>query len=212
VCGVSNRPGRIFDSTWMCRLISVDERSNRGLSRAESTPVLSPRSSELSREQAYVPAKQPQAQQDPWLPLADADSRWARHLGGSSSEGSQPARHLSCARPVLPPPHRLRRTGDFQQAVRRGRRVCSATMVVHAAGAPVPGPPRIGFVVGRPVGGAVVRNLVRRRLRELVRARLNRLPAGLLVVRATPRAASASYASLGADIDRCLERLESSQP
>ncbi len=71
----------------------------------------------------------------------------------------------------------------------------------------MPGPPRVGFVVSRGVGGAVVRNLVRRRLRELIRARLDRLPEGLLVVRATPQAAVASYAALGADIDRCLERL-----
>ena len=80
-------------------------------------------------------------------------------------------------------------------------------MVVHVAGTSVPGPPRVGFVVSRAVGGAVVRNLVRRRLRELVRSRLDRLPEGLLVVRATPQAAAASYASLDADIDRCLERL-----
>ncbi len=32
-----------------------------------------------------------------------------------------------------------------------------------------PGPPRVGFVVGRKVGGAVRRNRARRRLREALR-------------------------------------------
>lgn len=37
-------------------------------------------------------------------------------------------------------------------------------MVIEAAG--LPGPAQVGFVVGRRVGKAVVRNRVRRRLRE----------------------------------------------
>jgi ribonuclease P protein component len=53
----------------------------------------------------------------------------------------------------------------------------------------------------------VTRNRVRRRLRELVRARLPRLGSGAeLVVRALPAAAHASYADLGTDLDRCLSR------
>ena len=68
----------------------------------------------------------------------------------------------------------------------------------------------MGFVVSKAVGGAVVRNRVKRRLRHLVRERLSDLPAsGVLVVRAQPAAASASYAVLAADLHRCLTRLVS---
>ncbi len=64
---------------------------------------------------------------------------------------------------------------------------------------------RAGFVVPRTVGGAVVRNKVRRRLRHLVRERLTDLPAGSsLVVRALPGAESRDYAQLGADLDTAL--------
>jgi ribonuclease P protein component len=66
---------------------------------------------------------------------------------------------------------------------------------------------RVGFVVGRAVGGSVVRHRVRRRLRHLCLERLSALPAGTeLVVRALPPSARATYQELGADLDRCLER------
>jgi ribonuclease P protein component len=64
---------------------------------------------------------------------------------------------------------------------------------------------RAGFVVSKAVGGAVVRNRVRRRLRHLVRDRLDALPAGsTLVVRALPAAAERSYEQLGADLDAAI--------
>ncbi len=71
-----------------------------------------------------------------------------------------------------------------------------------------PTPPQVGFVVSRAVGNAVVRNRVRRRLRHLVRDRLGDVPGGaVLVVRALPDAAGASYDELRGDLARCLERV-----
>jgi ribonuclease P protein component len=61
--------------------------------------------------------------------------------------------------------------------------------------------------VSRGVGGAVVRNRVRRRLRHLMRERLDRLPPGArVVIRANPAAADRSSAQLAADLDRALTR------
>ena len=79
--------------------------------------------------------------------------------------------------------------------------------------APEPGgtalaaPPTVGFVVSRAVGNAVTRNVVKRRLRQLSWERLAGLPEGTeIVVRALPASATASYADLGADLDRALAR------
>jgi ribonuclease P protein component len=56
---------------------------------------------------------------------------------------------------------------------------------------------RTGFVTSKRVGGAVVRNRLRRRLREIVRADQQRLRAGFwCVVIARPAAARASYRAL----------------
>lgn len=70
------------------------------------------------------------------------------------------------------------------------------------------GRPRVGFVVSKAVGGAVVRNRVSRRLRHLVRDRLDALAPGTsLVVRALPPAAAASSKELADDLDAALRRL-----
>jgi ribonuclease P protein component len=62
--------------------------------------------------------------------------------------------------------------------------------------------------VSKTVGGAVIRNLVKRRLRHLVRERLALLPPGsLVVVRALPGAGDADHAELARDLDVALQRL-----
>jgi ribonuclease P protein component len=68
---------------------------------------------------------------------------------------------------------------------------------------------RVGFIVGRNVGGAVVRNRVRRRLRHLLRDRVGVLaPGTLIVVRALAPAAGASSAELANDVDSALRKLQ----
>jgi len=59
---------------------------------------------------------------------------------------------------------------------------------------------RAGIITSKRVGGAVVRNKVRRRLRELIRASRGGFPAGgLIVVIAKPGAAAASFEELRAE-------------
>ena len=113
---------------------------------------------------------------------------------------------------MLPAAHRLTSAAHFRTAVRRGRRRGSSSLVAHLLLTDDAGPARVGFVVSKAVGGAVVRNRVKRRLRHLVAERLALLPAGsLLVVRAMPPAAGSTYDELGADLDRVL-RLIASAP
>jgi ribonuclease P protein component len=112
---------------------------------------------------------------------------------------------------VLSAADRLTDGASFRTAVRSGRRAGSRTLVVHLAMPAGPTrPARVGFVVSRAVGNAVVRNQVKRRLRHLAREHLSSLPgAAVLVVRALPAAAEASSEELGADLARCLGRVRS---
>jgi ribonuclease P protein component len=104
----------------------------------------------------------------------------------------------------------MRRSADFAVTVRRGRRAGRALLTGHLlvrAGEQAE-PPRVGFVVSKAVGTAVVRNKVRRRLRSLVRGYLPTLPGGsLLVVRAHPQAAAARQADLAAELDLVMGTL-----
>ncbi len=109
---------------------------------------------------------------------------------------------------MLPAAHRLRRSGDFASAVRGGRRASRGSLVVHLTQPAFAGdhPAKAGFVVSKAVGGAVVRNKVKRRLRHVVAERLSKLPVGsLLVVRALPGAASARYQEMAKDFDLAFE-------
>jgi ribonuclease P protein component len=121
---------------------------------------------------------------------------------------------------VLPQQSRMRRPADFRRVLRTGRREGGAVLSGHlllagtaqpagsAGGVPSGEPAKVGFVVSRAVGSAVVRNRVKRRLRELMRRRLASLPGGcLLVLRAHPAAASACQADLTADLDLVIGRL-----
>ena len=110
---------------------------------------------------------------------------------------------------MLPADNRLTRPTSFRRAIKAGRRSGARTLVTHLALAEEQAGDRarVGFVVTKAVGNAVVRNRVKRRLRHAARARIALLPAGtLLVVRAQPASATASYAELAADLDRCLDR------
>lgn len=113
---------------------------------------------------------------------------------------------------MLPAGHRLRASSDFAAALRgpRGARAGSTLIVVHAnqTDARAGQPPRVGFVVSKAVGTAVVRNRTKRRLRALMAARIRDIPAGTdLVVRANPIAAQADSSALAVELDRLLGRV-----
>jgi ribonuclease P protein component len=85
----------------------------------------------------------------------------------------------------------MRRSEDFRRTVRSGVRVGRPTLLLHVETVDA-GPTRVGFVVGKNVGNAVIRNQVRRRLRHLAATEVRRTAEPVsVVVRALPRAATA---------------------
>jgi ribonuclease P protein component len=107
---------------------------------------------------------------------------------------------------VLATRNRLRTATDFSTTVRSGVRNGRRNVVLYTAAIAADEPSRIGFIVSKGVGNAVVRNLVKRRLREAGAASLREYGTGFaIVVRALPASASASWDQLLSDYNAALE-------
>jgi ribonuclease P protein component len=105
--------------------------------------------------------------------------------------------------PALP---MLRRKADFEALGRRGTARSSRLLVLRSLRTNGP-ETRVGLSTPRSLGGAVQRNRVRRRLRELIRERRGTIGAGWdLLLIARPEAATASHAALRAALGSLLER------
>lgn len=76
---------------------------------------------------------------------------------------------------------RLGRSRDFTRVYAQGRRVASGTFLMFVADNTL-GIHRLGLAIPRRVGNAVVRNRVKRRLREAFRLSRHRIPGSLDVV------------------------------
>jgi ribonuclease P protein component len=76
---------------------------------------------------------------------------------------------------TLPRAERLREHAEFQGLFRRGARIERASFVLLWM--PAPGRRAVAFAAGRRLGGSVLRNRARRRLREAYRREKAHLPA-----------------------------------
>lgn len=102
---------------------------------------------------------------------------------------------------------RLRKRPDFLRVQRRGRRVKAQHVVACWSSATDDHSAKFGLTVSRKVGPAVVRNRVKRWLREAIRRHPRRPTQHDVVFIALPSAASAGLARLQADVDRAFDRI-----
>jgi ribonuclease P protein component len=106
--------------------------------------------------------------------------------------------------------NRLSRSRDFDAVYRHGRSVSTRFLTLYWFQRDEPlGAPRLGFAVPKAVGNAVVRNRIKRQLRELVPERLELVPTTndyvLVVRRGLPEAAEANgYGWLAERVDEVL--------
>lgn len=102
---------------------------------------------------------------------------------------------------------RLTQTGEFQRVRAEGRSWPGRYFVLAMLERAEAGPSRIGFITTRQLGGAVVRNRVRRRCREIVRQSRPRLkPNCWIVVIARSASARASSDQLRVEWERLAIR------
>ena len=97
---------------------------------------------------------------------------------------------------MLPKSKRLRSNRDFRRVYAKGRSYVHPLLVLYV----LPNPEvehRFGFSVSKKLGGAVDRNRLKRRLREVCRARIEQIKPGFdFVVVARKQLAEAEFADI----------------
>lgn len=112
----------------------------------------------------------------------------------------------------FPKSARLRTRQEYLRVQERGTKVSAGCLLALALPNRL-GTTRIGFTVSSKVGKAVVRNRVRRRLRELARKRRAALPKGLdVVLIARSSAATEDFAGLSRSFDAIVAKLAKEHP
>ena len=97
---------------------------------------------------------------------------------------------------------------DYRRLVRSGRKARGPLLLAYGSRSQPESPLRIGVIVARNVGNAVVRNRVRRRVKA-VGWELARDLGGLdVVLRALPSAAAADFASIDGEVRRLVGVLQ----
>jgi ribonuclease P protein component len=141
------------------------------------------------------------------LPRPDEDPRRPSDLEESPDQGSRPDLCLTVSPPSSMDPKRTIATGtEFRRLYAQGTKATSDGLTVHVVTRPDPSSPsRLGLAVPSSTGGAVVRNRIKRRLREAFRARG---PASGIdvAIRARAEVAVMPFQNLEVHLDRALRR------
>jgi ribonuclease P protein component len=102
---------------------------------------------------------------------------------------------------------RLRKRREFEECYASGVRVSGRHLQLFLLPPGEAGSSRLGISVAKKSGGAVRRNRLRRRVREIFRRHRRACPAGLrIVVNIKPSAGAASFSELSDDYLSALER------
>ena len=176
---VSAARRRVWKSLWRDGLYTGAAPS----SRAPSI-LLSPR-------ETHLPAQRTQTEASPRIPGADVHARRPGH--SQAPQGAWPQAPLGLSRrshsDAVQRRNRLSRSRDFDAVYRHGRSVSTRFFVLYRFDREGEGgtEARLGIAVPKKLGGAVVRNRIKRRLREGWRQLLPEVPDGsdyVLLVRA----------------------------
>lgn len=152
------------------------------------------------RYEAHFPAQQPQASEEPWFSSPHGYACWPRNPEGTPQARPYPTRSLI---------GRVRSRSRFE-ALRRSRLRAGVgpVRIAFANGDSIPtDKPHIAFAIGRRVGGAVIRNRLRRRLRAISGELSDRMLSGDYLIAVSAEATKLSYQELRATVSAALAAL-----
>jgi len=142
-----------------------------------------------------------------WPPRGAAASLQPAAIVAASGSPPEPRQRLLPAPGTPQQPGRLRKRAEFL-AVRRGYKRRGRFFLLEVLDRGDANAPRVGFTVTKKVGNAVVRNRVRRRLREAVRihAAGDMQPGSDYVIVGREDVLTAPFAEIGTELSRRLRK------
>lgn len=104
------------------------------------------------------------------------------------------------------------RSADFRRIYDEGRKFTGPYFAAFCVREPESAGPRIGFTAPRALGKAVVRNRIKRRVREALRPRLDQLnPQWSIVINPRRKVLEAPFQELEREVDRLFRHCNGSQ-
>jgi ribonuclease P protein component len=153
------------------------------------------------RHEAHLSAEKPQASQEPRLPSPHG------HSGRSCDPQGAPSPWADSSICLI---GKVRGRSSFQAfRTTRQRTSIGPIRIAYVSDDAVSGP-CVAFAIGRRVGGAVVRNRLRRRLRSVLGELAPQMEPGSYLVSTSPAAAQSSYDDLRATMTAVIDKLQSS--
>ena len=111
---------------------------------------------------------------------------------------------------MLAKANRIVTATDYRRLVRSGRRARGSVLLAYARRTRPDEPLRVGVIVARTVGNAVVRNRVRRRIKAVGWSLAQEVRGMDVVIRALPSAAGADFAAIDSEVRRLAGELAAS--
>lgn len=148
--------------------------------------------------EAHIPAQQSAPGEEARLPASHEHPSRARHPEVASAQGPRSPVGLI---------GRVHGRGAFERFRAEGRRVSAGELWCVVVTDPSDDGVRVAYAIGKPVGPAVVRNRIRRRLRHLISENSAAWPPGSYLIGVRPRAAGSTYEELGQMLQRILNRI-----
>jgi len=157
--------------------------------------------------QADVPAEKAAPREGARLPRPDEDDRRSPSPGGQAGTRSEAPDGLIRGRGPNPPPlEMLSKPQDFAAIQERGTNRSHPLLIVRVLRTEL-GTTRFAFSTGRRLGGAVIRNRIRRRLREVLRVMAPAFRPGWdVLIIARPALVEADHDALVGAVRRLLAR------
>ena len=172
--------------------------------------LLRPPTQRTLRDETYISTQRAETQAHTRIPRPHENQGWPPHNCCAPRQGPSPSGrlNLASARCGLPRSHRILKPADFTAVLRSGRRWRNDCFSVCAVANPYPHG-RIGIVVSRKTSPrAVVRNHIKRQIRESFRQCQEKLCGLDIVVVASPRSGRTQPDSLRLSLQQLWEKVE----